>query len=252
MNNRFKYKKIIFTTLAISVGVVTFLVYNLAGLKARPVQYAIPPTFVNHYAAEMVHSDGSTIMAQFEPNNVPPEVSEITKLKGPFSNEETLILKVILDGDSPDILLRQFTHPVKAQRIKIASAFASVNSKLTHDEESGFPDKRELFWKNVKAYTPDIQNALYEALIYSAETGISNYIPYTLAWMPGQDHKTVEMLTWAAEHHPDWWVRRFSVYFVVKFGQNERLARQLIKSRTHDPDYRVRKQVLELRIERFI
>ena len=69
--------------------------------------------------------------------------------------------------------------------------------------------------------------------------------------MPGQGRETLELFAWAAKHHPDWWVRRFSVYFVVKFGQHEELAGPLLQNRTHDPDYRVRKQVLDLRFKRF-
>ena len=133
----------------------------------------------------------------------------------------------------------------------MASAFAAVNTEFTHNEESGFPEKREQFWVDVEEHLPDIQNALSEALITSAEEGTANLIPYTLAWMPGQNLETVELLAWAAKHHPDWWVRRFSVYFVVKFGGDEELDDQLLRNRTHDPDCRVRKQVLDLRFRGF-
>ena len=130
-------------------------------------------------------------------------------------------------------------------------AFSAVNVKFSHNEETGFAEKRRQFWLDVEEHLPDIQNALSEALITSAEEGTANYIPYTLAWMPGQGRETVELLSWAAKHHPYWWVRRFSVYFVVEFGQNQELANQLLQNRTHDPEYRVRKEVLDLRIKRF-
>ena len=70
--------------------------------------------------------------------------------------------------------------------------------------------------------------------------------------MPGQDHKTAEVLAWAAKHHPDPWVRRFSVFFVVEHGGHEEFAGPLLRNRTHDPDYRVRKEVLDQRFRRFI
>ena len=89
-------------------------------------------------------------------------------------------------------------------------------------------------------------------MITSAKEGTTTRIPYTLAWMPGQDHKTVEVLTWAAKHHPDSWVRWFSVYFVVQFGGIEEHAVHLLKDRRHDPDYRVRKLVLSQRWRKLI
>jgi len=147
--------------------------------------------------------------------------------------------------------MRLFAHPEKAQRVKIATAFAAVNAKFSHNEETGFSKKRRKLWVDAKDNLPDMQNALYEALIASAEQGKTNQIPYTLAWMPGQGHETVELLAWAAKHHPDPWVRNFSVYFVVKFGGDEELAAPLLQNRTHDPDYGVRKRVLDLRISRF-
>ena len=69
--------------------------------------------------------------------------------------------------------------------------------------------------------------------------------------MPEQKPKAVEMLTWAAKHHPDTWIRNFSIFYVVQFGDNEQHASALIADGTHDPIYRVRKQVLEQRIRRF-
>ena len=86
--------------------------------------------------------------------------SESVKLTTDFSNEEALVHKVIFDGESPDVLLRLFAHPEKAQRVKMASAFAAVNVEFTHDEESGFAEKREQFWIDVEEQLPDIQNAL--------------------------------------------------------------------------------------------
>ena len=150
------------------------------------------------------------------------------------------------------MLLRLFAHPEKAQRVKVASAFAAVNIRFSHNEETGFAEKRRQFWLDVEQHLPDIQNALAEALIASAKEGKNSYIPYTLAWMPGQGRETVELLAWSAKHHPDPWVRRFSVYFVVRNGGDEKIAGPLLQDRSHDPDYRVRKEVLERRFIRFI
>ena len=251
MNISFTFKNLIIATAVVAMVVVVFLVHALAGLSARPVVFADPPAFVERYAAEMDHSDPSSPPKEPETDGGHVDESESAKMTTDFSNEDALVRNVILDGESPDVLLRLFTHPEKAQRVKMASAFAAVNIEFTHDEESGFAEKRRQFWVDVEEHLPDIQNALSEALIASAEEGTTTYIPYTLAWMPGQDRETVEMLAWAAKHHPDPWVRRFSVYFVVRYGGHEELAGPLLRNRTHDPDYRVRKEVLDQRLRRF-
>jgi|GEM_PF-2286410 len=231
--------------------VVAFLVYALAGFGANPVVYETPPAFVERYAAKMNYSLPPSSINKAEILSDHAESSTLKDLTKEFSDVEKLVLKLILEGNSSKVLVQLFTRPEKAERVKVASAFAAVNAKLTHNEESGFPEKRGQFWLDVEAHLPDIQNALFEALIVSAEAGTTNYIPYTLAWMPGQGQETVEVLAWAAKHHPDPWVRRFSLFFVVEFGQNEELAELLLNDRTHDPEYRVRKEVLEQRFRRF-
>ena len=176
---------------------------------------------------------------------------ESAKMTEDLSKQKALVRNVIFDGESPAQILGLFNHPEKTQRVKIASALAAVNIKFTHDEESGFAEKRKQFWLDVAADLPNIQNALYEALIMSAEEGTRSRIPYTLAWMPGQANETIEVLAWAAKHHPDPWVRKLSVFFVAEFGQNEQLIDSLLQNRTHDPDYKVRKEVLNQRMNRF-
>jgi hypothetical protein len=250
-----KFKKLFMAIGVVALVVVAYLVYALAGLGASPVVFADPPAFVAQYAAEMEHSDPSTLTQRSEFESVRVDESnsvELAKKLADLSSDEAFVFNVIMQGESLDVLLGLFAHPEKAQRVKIASALATVNTKFTHDEESGFADKREQFWKDLAEHLPNVQNALYEALITSAEDGTKNYIPYTLAWMLGQGRETVEVLAWAAKHHPDWWIRRFSVYFVVRFGGHEDLAGPLLKNRTHDPDYRVRKEVLERRYSRLI
>jgi len=259
MNISFTFKNLIIATAVVAMVVVVFLVYALAGLSARPVVFADPPAFVERYAAEMDYSDPSSPPKEPETDGEHADESESAKLMANFSNEEALVFKVIMDGESLDELLRLFAHPEKAQRVKIASAFAAVNVKFTHDEESGFPEKRNQFWVDAKEYFPNIQNALSEALIASAEEGITTGIPYTLAWLPGRGRETVELFAWAAKHHWDPRVRRSSVNFVDKFsvnsvdklGGHEDLAGPLLRNRIHDPDYRVRKLALDLRFKRF-
>jgi len=250
MNISFPIKKLFIAVAVVAMVVAGFLVHALAGLSASPVVFDDPPAFVERYAAEMDHSEPSPLPRETESDRRHVEESGPAKLTTEFSNEVALVHKVILEGESPEVLLQLFAHAEKAQRVKMALAFADVNSKLTHDEESGFAKKRGQFWLDVEEHLPDIQNALFEALIASAEEGTTNYIPYTLAWMPGQGRETIEVLAWAAKHHPDPWVRRFSVFFVVEYGQNEELASQLLQSRTHDPDYGVRKEVLQQRFRR--
>ena len=242
-------KKLIIATAVVAMVIGVFVVHALAGLSAIPVVFADPPAFVERYAAGLGRLDPSS--TSMEPEADGGGANESEKLTSDFSNEEALVRSVILDGQSPDLLLRLFSSREKARRVKVALAFAAVNADLTHDEESGFAEKRSQFWIDVEKHLPDIQNALYEALIASAKEGTSNRIPYTLAWMPGQGHETVELLGWAAKHHPDPWVRRFSVFFVVEHGRDEELAGPLLRNRTHDPDYGVRKEVLDQRFRRF-
>jgi hypothetical protein len=256
MNISPAYKNVIIATAVVAMVVVVFLVHALAGLSARPVVFADPPGFVEQYAAQMGHSDHSSPPKEPDTDGGHVDESEYAKLTAGFSQEEALVLKVIMDGDmdseSLDVLLRLFAHPERAQRVKIASAFAAVNYKYTHDEESGYPEKRGEFWVDAAEHLSNIRNALSEALITSTEEGTMNNIWYTLAWLPPeQDRETIELFAWAAKHHPNPGIRRFSVYYVVQYGGHEDLAGPLLGNRTHDPDYRVRKEVLNQRFRRF-
>lgn len=251
MNITFTFKNLLIAVGVVAIVVVVFLVHALAGLSARPIVFADPPAFVERYAAEMDHSDPSSQPTEPEIGGGQVATSEFAELTKDFSKEEALVFKVIMEGEMLDELLRLFAHPEKAQRVKIASAFAAVNIKFTHDEESGFPEKRNQFWVDEEEHFPDIQNALSEALITSAEEGTASRIPYTLAWLPGQNRETIELFAWAAKHHPDPRVRRSSVYYVVKLGGHEELAGPLLQNLSRDPDYSVRKEALDLRFRRF-
>lgn len=246
MTTRFSIKILVIVIGVFVFGIGTFLIYSLAGLNAKHIVFAPPPTFVLHYGAALSE------LAQVSNNSKPTMQNtgaQIEKITANFETEKALVLAVFFDNKSPESLFQLFAHGDITQRVKIASAFSAVNIEFTHDEESGFPEKREQFWKTAEIHLPNIQNALFEALITSAEEHTTNHIPYTLAWMPGQGKQTIEILAWAAKHHPDWWVRRFSVFFVTDFGQNKTLVNAVLRSQTHDPDYRVRKKVLDLRVK---
>ncbi len=251
MNISFTFKNLIIATVVVAMVVVVFLVNALAGLSARPVVFADPPAFVERYANAMNHSAPSSQPTEPEIGGAQLATAEFAKLTADLSAEEALVFNVMMDGESSDVLMQLFAHPDKAQREKIASAFAAVNVKFTHNEETGFAAKKRKFWMDAKDNLPDMQNALSEALITSAEQGTTTRIPYTLAWMPGQGRETVELFVWAAKHHPDRWVRLSSVYYVAKLGGNEDIAAPLLRYLTDDPVYRIRKEALDLRFRRF-
>ena len=168
-----------------------------------------------------------------------------------FSYEEELAFKAVMTGETLDELYRLISHPEKEQRVKMASAYASMHIQYTHHEESGFDEKRNQFNANLNEHVYDFRNALSEAFIVSAEEGTVTRIPYTLAWLPGQGRETVELFEWSAKHHPQPRVRRASVYFVAKLGKDEELVGALLQDKSHDPDYRVRKLALDLRYRIF-
>lgn len=234
----------------IMTQVVDSIIPVFANLSTRPVIFVDPPAFVERYAAEMKYSEPSASAIKSEVYTGHVEESDSVKVTDDFAYEKALLHKVFFEDESPDTILSMFTHPEKVQRVKIALAFAALNAEFTHNEESGFADKRKQFWEEEKDHLSDIQNALGEALIMTAADGTTTRIPYTLAWMPGQDHKTVELLAWAAKHHQDYWVRRFAVYFVVRFGGDEAIADELLRDRSDDPHYSVRKQVLILQLSK--
>ena len=250
MNLSSSVKMIIAAIAVVALSVVAFLVHGLAGLGAEQVVFAKPPTLIENYASKL--SDANPVgfpdsLTPFKMELSEAEKGQVTK---DIALEKALVHQVFFEGESPDLLLQMFGHPDKTQRIKIAAAFSDVNIEFTHDEESGFAQQRDLFWAQSEAHHENIRNALFEALVAAAEEGATSYIPYTIAWMPGQGPETVEVLVWASKHHPHWWVRRFSVYFVSEFGQNDELASLVLSNQTHDPDYRVRKQVFDLRLNK--
>ena len=251
MGTPFTFKKLIIPTSFVTVVVIAFFTYALAGLNARPVVFATTPSFVEQYAVKVHHSLRLSSQKHTEKPGTEPDKFESEKITAVYSDEKALMLDVFFNDQPPGKLLELFAHQQKAQRVKMALAFSAVNIEFTHNEESGFAKKRDQFWLDAEKHVPDILNALFEALILSAKEGTTTHIPYTLAWMPGSHEKKVKVFAWAAEHHPDPWVRNFSVYYVVELGLNEELAVKLLHSRIHDPDYGVRKEVLDQRFRRF-
>ena len=253
-----RLKKVLLATAVVAAVVGIYLVYSLAGLGASPVVFADPPSLVAQYAAQMEHSDPSSESVDQGPevgaavDAEPVNESASGNLTTDIEAEKELVHRVIFDGEPLDLILSQFAHPEKAKRVKMAAAFGAVNIEFTHNEESGYPDLRRQFWVDVEDHLPNIENALFEALIASAEEGANSRLPYTIAWLPGQDRDAVEVLAWAAKHHPDPWVRRFSVYFVVRFGGHEDLSVPILKDRINDPSYIVRREVLDRKIERLV
>ncbi len=234
------WRRVLLTTAGIAGVVGAYLVYALAGLGAQDVVYSAPPEFVASYAKQFANTSTS--------NKAELEHGATVQMTKDYAQETAIVHDVFFEQGSAEQLVQLFSHPEQVQRVKIALAFSTFNVKYTHDEASGFADKRTQFYSDYVADIDNIRNAHFEALIASAAEQTNNYIPYTIAWMPEQGQKTVEMLAWSAQHHSDWWVRRFSVFFVVQFGGNKELSAEILSSQTHDPDYRVRKEVLDQRI----
>lgn len=257
MNISTNVKKVIITLGVLIILVLGFFVHALAGIGSSPVQYAEPPAFVEQYAAQL-SPPGSLVKSNANSNEYEiidgrVQQSTPTNWSKDYYNEAALVRNAFLEGESLDTLFELFSHPDKETRVKAASAFAEVNIKLSHDEASDFDEKRKQFWLEAKEHSANMQNAIFEALIVSAQERTRSYIPYTLAWWMHENNqrpKAVEMLAWAGKHHPDPWVRRFAVFYVVERGGNEELAADLITDRANDPDYKVRNEVLKQRSRR--
>ncbi|KAF7789053.1 hypothetical protein PRUB_a5377 [Pseudoalteromonas rubra] len=254
MTLRYPLKHILISLTAIALVAAVFLVHTLGGLNSQPVVYAEPPAFVERYATAINNSTAPIPSVPAKPKSNDTDHTVLTKWMEGFTYEETLAFKAIMTGETLDEFLRLFSHPDKAQRIKVASAFAAVQIKYTHNEESGYPKKRNQFMadKSLTAHFPVIRNALAEALIATAKEGIPTRIPYTLAWLTGQGQETIELFTWSAQHHPDHNVRRSSIYYVSILNGGENVAGPLLQSRIHDPVYSVRKLALDLRFRKLI
>ena len=244
MNIPLAVKKLLIVISLIAIAVIAFLFNALSSFSTHPIAFSEPPKFVEKYASALKGSSPTPISTESK--------SVAGSWTTELSKEEALVRKVFFDGASTNLLIPLFRSPVKSQRVKIALAFSNLNVEYTHDEDSGVPEKVRQFWQQQEIYIDDIRNALFEALIVSAEENTSNYIPYTLAWMPGRGVETVEVFAWAAKHHSDWWIRRFAVYFVAEFGQVESLTDAVLISKAKDPDYRVRKEVLGQRFNKLI
>jgi hypothetical protein len=240
MRFRSNLKKACFAAGAVMTLASLYLVYTVGGLASSEIVFDKPPAFVAEYVSD-----------KYGINNTGTQNDATGNLTKDYFNEAALVRNIIVNGESPDELIRGFTSPDKATRVKMAAAFGEVNIQLSHDENSHFDQRRDEFWKKVKGHESAMQNALFEALIVSAQEQTRTYIPYTLAWwMQDDKSKTVNMLAWAAKHHNATWVRQFSLYYVAQFGGDEELAAEVIAHSTHDPVFRVRAHALSQRYRR--
>jgi hypothetical protein len=125
------YKNVIIATAVVAMVVVVFLVDALAGLSARPVVFADPPAFVEQYATETDHSDHSSPPQAPDTDGGHVDESAYAKLTAGFSQEEALVLKVIMDGDmdseSLEELLRLFvSNQSTPSKNRLRSLLASL------------------------------------------------------------------------------------------------------------------------------
>ncbi|MDK1286080.1 hypothetical protein [Pseudoalteromonas umbrosa] len=244
----FSLKKLCLSVSITAIAAGIFYFHALAGFCTNPIVYKAPPLFVEQYLQHIEYLEPLP-RTEFDRRFV--EKPDLEALIEDYTYEEILVFKAVMTGQYDDELMRLFSHPDKMQRIKIAEAFAAVQIQFIHDEESGFPPKRNQLFNRLGEHLPDIRNALSEALIYTAVEGKANRIPYTLAWLPGQGRETLELFSWAAKHHPDHNIRRSSIYYVtILEGGN--LTGPLLLGRSKDPVYSVRKLALDLRIRRLI
>ncbi|WP_440054528.1 HEAT repeat domain-containing protein [Pseudoalteromonas sp. T1lg65] len=246
------WKKVLIALAVALLVVLAVVIHALAGLSTQPITYAEPPVFVAQYAEKMQHSDPLSIPNGRHTGIEKDSDAEYAKWMEGFSYEEALVFRAIMVGESLEELWGLFTHPDKAVRIKIASAFAAVNIKFSHHDESGFPPKRNQFWKDLGEQLPNVRNALSEGLVETAKHGTATRIPYTLAWLPEQGLETLKLFEWAAKHHPDPGVRRSSLYYVAYIGREEVFTAPLLLNRAHDPEYSVRELALGLRFRRLV
>lgn len=248
----FKYKKSFLAICALIILIAGLYIDAVAGLITKPISYAAPPPFVEQYKELIQYSEPERIIQTVDMSELVRDLSEHKKWIEGFSYEEVLVYKSIMLSESPSELWQLFTHPELEQRIKIASALAAVNIKYTHNEESGFSEKRNKFWLDSIAHMPDIRNALSEALIESARLGEHNRIPYTLAWLPEQGAETVELFLWAARHHPDHNVRRSCMYYVTILSKDKKVVETLLTDAKRDPSYGMRTLALNLRYRQLV
>jgi hypothetical protein len=167
--------------LVITILIAVFLIYALGGLNAKPIRFSEPPFFVKEYADQLGHPDFTQIPEYIEYLNDVGELHNEKRITGDFSKETALLHRVIFEGESPELMLHLFAHPDKKIRVRMASAFAYMNVKYSHNDESGYPDKRRQFWIDWEDHLPNLENALFESVITSAQEGTLNHIPYTFS-----------------------------------------------------------------------
>ena len=143
MTSIFTLKKIRIAIGIVSISIALFYIHALGGLASEPVNFAQPPEFVDAYAIEKYGPNTQKAVTTVEEG-------QQVKLTKDYFNEAALVRNTIVNGDSPDEVIRLFTHPEKATRIKIAFAFAQVNLLLSHYNAIDFDEKRTQFWEKVQ------------------------------------------------------------------------------------------------------
>ena len=142
---RFRWKTLFIGAAAVAFVIIVFLVQALAGLNSRPVKYADPPAFVEDYVVESGQSEPVATPSETVSKNTSASDAVATDITSDFSNEQALVRKVVLDGESPDLLLRLLTHPEKAQRVKAALGLAAFNMEMAFDGPVDYWKKESLF-----------------------------------------------------------------------------------------------------------
>ena len=244
--------------LSVVVVFVGFVLQALLIVAIEPVEMTTPPPEFVTRGTTMPQSDSAVKpddSTETPVDRVGEEVPEgLAAADAPeFDSREIdeLALRVVMEGESPEALISHMIDSDARIRIAAANALAEAFFESLIQLDDSY-DKQHEFWESIEAEQSIVRSALYEALVDSVEKGTSNWIPYVVAWMPGQDDKTLELLAWASNNHPDADMRRSSTFFVVTIAPRSDLSTQVLEQRAHDPSFRVRMEALGFRFTRWV
>lgn len=254
----FPWSKIVLGIVTVVLVIVGFVLQALFIVAIEPVEMTTPPPEFVTRAATLSHSDSAVEpddSVETPVDKIGEEVPEgLAVADAPeFDSREIneLALRVVLDGESPDALISHMKDSDARIRIAAANALAEAFFESLIQLDDSY-DKQHEFWESIEAEQSIVRSALYEAMVDSVEKDTSNWIPYVVAWMPGQDDKTLELLAWASNNHPDSEMRRSALFYVVTIAPRSDLATQVLEQRAHDPSLRVRMEVLGFRFTRWV
>jgi len=252
--------KRLFVVAGVCAFLVIVFVFSLlfpAGIK--PIEYTEPPDFATQ-DVEGIGADPGTSgsaedhvgMSENAPAvNAEDADSRHTSGTGAVATDvDDLAMRIVLEGESPDLLVALMKSNDRDTRIAAALALAKAVDAGIALERNWV--RKDRFSESVGADIGSVRTACYEALADSAEEGTYNWLPYVIAWMPGQDRQTLEMLAWAADNHNSAEMRRHAMYFAVNCDREGELATEVLDHRAHDPSLRVRMEALGLRFERLM